>query len=134
MITSAARTHCKGAKHFKLGCRQQKWRERRRTKKLRNSLFSENINTKFGSKLFYLKLSHLLNFPSLSHPLPRIPYSSSSSSSVTFFCVQWISGTESRIINSLVPKRPGKNISQIKDKNKKYLKQNMKQYIFKKIS
>ena len=69
----------------------------------------------------------LLEYPIPPPPPPPL------SSSVTFFCVQWISGTESRIINPLVPKRPGKNISQIKDKNKKYLKQNMKKYIFKKI-
>ena len=81
------------------------------------------------------------------YPLPRIPNSLYPLSSVRHvFCVQWISGTESRIIKLLVSKRPGKkseiknhlkyldagNLSQIKDKNKKYLKQNMKKYIFKK--
>ena len=49
----------------------------------------------------------------LEYPIPPL--------SVTFFCVQWISGTESRIIDPLVAKRPRKK-SEIK-KSKKNLKQ-----------
>ena len=68
------------------------------------------------------------------HPLPEypIPLFVLCPLSVTFFHVQWISGTKSRIINPLVAKRPGKK-SEIKktQKNEEKKKKNLKK--FKKI-
>ena len=63
----------------------------------------------------------------LEYPIPPRP-----PLSVTFFRVQWISGTESRIIDPLVAKRPG-NKSEINFFLKiKKIKQNLKQKILQK--
>ena len=64
----------------------------------------ELISSTFTRRLLIslsIALCHLQDIQLLEYPIPP-PLS------VTFFCVQWISGTESRIIDPLVTQRPGK--------------------------